>query len=598
MAHYSPVHDEELELERVILTRCMYLFPFYLARLSSILHIKYCTSAPTRSPPTEKPRVSNALLSRSNLVGPRTQMALFFLVGIVAMGAHHGLNAYLDRKPIEDSPISPFRTSLSKTLREQSLVNALGNILSTLGKIGLAGATGVAFDQLFWRRMRTAGLTVQEVDNTLDFKGNPAKFTTWTSGLHAFWLYIVATAASLLVIITIVTPGSITVTSMLTARSCTVKTVNLGGANLAANQALSSLDGVAGGFKYNQPTDDLRFSIARTMMSGTYSVPSTPCGVCEYNISFIAPALQCQDLTSQTDISSVMPQFPFGSYFYVWNATSNYTITESDDIGPRKELLHLPVASRDMPNVVIDSADTFQFNFSQYPTNWQALNCVAHNATYKVRVNHNFTAAMTVLSTEMGPELPLIMRSRTTSDFQAQAIWEALVGHLNGTITYSKTKNTLDLVDSPQLSVLQYSSFVFSSSTTLPWKWSMNLSDALPSLMQNISLSLLSDHSPNNSTIADLDTDCQVAALHYTYSPLRLLLTYAAGAALTAICVVFGFMATLANGVGESMAFSRLLGGSFDFKDRMVDAGVDGLSPDTKIDCDASGRLQSSTMSR
>ncbi len=59
---------------------------------------------------------------------------------------------------------------------------------------------------------------------------------------------------------------------------------------------------------------------------GSYISPSSPCGVREYNISFEAPALQCQDITDTLDVPDSLPFTPnngsngTGTYT-VWNAT-------------------------------------------------------------------------------------------------------------------------------------------------------------------------------------------------------------------------------------------------------------------------------------
>ncbi len=120
------------------------------------------------------------------------------------------------------------------------------------------------------------------------------------------------------------------------------------------------------------------------------------------------------------------------------------------------------------------------------------------------------------------------------------------------------------------------------------------MSVAMPSLMQNVSLSLLSGQLSTewNSTLKHVDTACLQTGLHFVYNSIRLLLIYASSAVLTAFCIAFGLFAVSSNNVSESMTFSRLLNASFDFKDRLAELdSTASLSRNTKIKADAAGTL-------
>jgi len=140
---------------------------------------------------------------------------------------------------------------------------------------------------------------------------------------------------------------------------------------------------------------------------------------------------------------------------------------------------------------------------------------------------------------------------------QIFAIWDAFGNTLNGTVLWEYGYNRLDSV-TPWIG---WSAFASGSTVGAAWGWSGNLQELVPTLMTNISLSILTQQLdvPGNATTSLQDTVCRSTDLHYTYNRVRLLGTYGAGILIAVGCLIAGFVALGANGRGEELGFTRIL---------------------------------------
>ena len=118
------------------------------------------------------------------------------------------------------------------------------------------------------------------------------------------------------------------------------------------------------------------------------------------------------------------------------------------------------------------------------------------------------------------------------------------------------------------------------------WGWEGDLQEIVPIIMQNISLSVLTDQLSlhGNSTTSLQDTICRSNELQYTYNRVRLLATYGAGLALAIVCVTFGWFAMRSIGRQEVLEFSRILAA--------YPQGGQELSPETAVKALKDGRLE------
>jgi len=142
---------------------------------------------------------------------------------------------------------------------------------------------------------------------------------------------------------------------------------------------------------------------------------------------------------------------------------------------------------------------------------------------------------------------------------QYDAIVIAFADVLTGSVNYMS--GLQGYADGDNFFVAYSPVFTSSSSKDVPWS-PPDLTNTLPSLMRNISVSLLTDLLSNqgNSTTAPFDTTCWYSSSAYSYNEIRLLAAYGGALIVTAVCMLFGFRAIRLNGAEESVKFSRILG--------------------------------------
>ncbi len=223
------------------------------------------------------------------------------------MVVHDRFYTFLAGRPVADSTQSPFVSVFHASLSNQTIANAVGNLIANVSRAVFGGAIGVAFVQIFWSRMRRKGLTIGQMDAAMICKEHPFDPTTWSAIFNTFWLALMAFLGALMAIITIVTPGSLSVASIPVNGDCTVPVANLSDASLSGYSTIldPSTDEIVGWLYQNPNARATRF-VTQVLMAGSYIPPTSPCGFCEYNVSFAAPAMQCTNMTDQS--TNIFPQ--------------------------------------------------------------------------------------------------------------------------------------------------------------------------------------------------------------------------------------------------------------------------------------------------
>lgn len=507
----------------------------------------------------------NQLRPDPGLFNARITMPVL-LCGAIATGlGHHFVYATLNGRFAGGDTFDWARPVF--TIRDQSLVNLVGNLMGTVGGMCLSAAIGTAFTQMFWRTLRTRPSTIRRLNAVLGFKDTPANPFSWVALRHHPGLSTFIICSALMILVSVFTPGSLTVVSTPVQEPCSANTVDLSSAALAADDS-TGIDITAPG----TPAARTVSFVSRVIMAGAYIPPASNCTLCSYDVSFIAPALQCTNVTQEAFGDALSPNQVLG-YTAVWHAETN-----SDAYSD-----WLFVASA---NVVGPSlSDIASSPQSQWPV--IAINCTTHNATYHVNVAQNGTASVNVNHVDIGEQLAL--PSGNSSSFEAffdnplnqrlLALANALKTQMSGTVYYSPATNQFNA----NSSFIAWSSIGSGSSFGAGWGWSGNLQDVIPDVMQNVSLSLLSGQLslPDNPTSAPQDTVCTYTLLHYSYNRARLLSTYGAGIAVAALCILCGYVAIRRNARPETLEFSRILAsypldGRFTTLDTAVTVGEDG----------------------
>ncbi|PSS08933.1 hypothetical protein PHLCEN_2v3423 [Hermanssonia centrifuga] len=485
-------------------------------------------------------------------VGVRLQMCLLLTGGVIAMLIHHFFYAFLNGRLADGGTFSTFRRVFHSTISDQSFVNAIANATATVGKMCLASVVGVAFIQVFWWRMRTTGYTLDQVDTVASFKENPADLTTWSAWYYTTLLSVVAICSLLMEVVTIATPGSLTVASTTVDQVCSIPVVDA--ANAASIRVFSEGPASNISYLYLDPSGLALELITRTLYTGSYIPPPSPCGVCEYNISFNAPALQCVD---NTELIIANDTVPIGEEILVWNASvANWAGWFVPNSQPTSDVLALNVASRNL------SSDTTGTDLNPLDNPAVAFVCTGYDATYHVNVQHNLTDTISVTGIDFMQPFTRDQQLESTNDplpLLDLALWVAFGQQFEGTVAWNYFGGSL-ISDS---GIIVNSPFTASPSSKILWQWQVDLVTAFPSLMQNISLSLVSGVLANttNPNPPMQDSNCRVTDLHFVYDRVRLLTTYGATIGVAVVCLLVALVAIHRNKVGETMEFSRILGG-------------------------------------
>jgi len=484
---------------------------------------------------------ANVFSPRSSRYGARFQMGVFFLVGIMLMLAHHFLYTYLDGEPVDSYLFSIHGFSLS----DQSVSSLLGNAIAYVARTVLSSGIGIVFIQVLWSKLRRKQFSVEHIDALVACKGEPFTLSALPTWHYAFWLAAIAAMATLMAFISIIAPGSLSVVSSNFSFpvQCTVRTISLENANIGSYAARTNSSDK--GLVFAGAQARLMILASQVLASGAAAQPPNPCpGACQYEITFNAPVASCSPVNSTFDYNSWLPPPDNDTApIRVWNSQT------SPSVG-----IWTVVATRD---VVTNSQS--------------AVNCTTYNATYHALITHTntSTSVIDVYRTDILNQFTAIITSALGSQspedytgMQYDAIITAFSDVLSGVVNYypglqeySYGTNNFFVPYSP----------VFTSSagsSDVPWTSTSNLSMVLPSLMQNISVSLLANQlsTDRNSTTTPIDTTCWYSSSAYSYNEIRLLATYGAALVITMVCMLFGFRAVRLNGAEESVAFSRILG--------------------------------------
>jgi hypothetical protein len=439
------------------------------------------------------------------LFGPRVQMILLLTVGIILTVLHHILYRKLNRRPV-GSP---------GEFASQGVITALGNLIAYSARVALAAVIGNVFVQLLWSHLRRQSCSIKQINGLVACSQSPFSPSSIPAWLPStFVLAFVAVLATLMAAISIFAPGALTVMSSDTALSepCTVSAPNLGNGNLAS-----------AGNEFGNPISQTVAYASRIVVQGSYLPPMSLCnGSCLFDIDFLAPALNCTNTTTSVDFNNVLPYSD--QFNTVWS--SSYTFDQ--------DALILQVAFR-----------------ASQP---QAVTCTAFNATYRARIQQiNSSSTIAVLGV---PQLhnPLSTRALGKNWLGLDALAAALARVVNGSAVYDASSYNWR----SDTNVIAYTWIVKAASIYAD----VQLMSVLPSLMENISLSIASGYLdiPNYPpTMTSYDTTCYYPALQFSYNSRRLFVTYGAGIFVTVICVLFGLHAIHTNNAEESLDFSRLL---------------------------------------
>lgn len=421
--------------------------------------------------------------------------------------------------------------------------SSIGNIISLVARAMFAGVVGLVFAQLFWRRNQQEKLTAKQIDAIMALKDRPFGPTALRSWRSSWLLSATTSLVAVLVVVTIVAPGSLEVEMVKTDQDCEKLSVDLSNATIATFQ--DAADGKS--FIYANPTAQTNSFVAKVVLGGEYLPPVEANLTADddtsliYSLTFDAPSFSCQDVTNSVNLTSLLPlpASPTGPVV-VWNSTFTF-----DD-----EALIVNVASRQL------LPDPQKIGL-EAPGLSEAMTCAANVSSYVVKVTEGLgNGTVTVLN--LTPKSPITRSSPDMLGLQYAALADGLARLLNGTATYNRST----------FNFTQDSSFIAftplgTADSNSPWSWpsTTSMRARLQELMAEVSVSLLSGvlSDASSPTLTPQDSQCLLHEPLYSYDRMRLFLTYGIAILVTAVCMLIGFIVIHMNGREETVDFSRIM---------------------------------------
>lgn len=472
-------------------------------------------------------------------------MIFLSFAGVAVSLAHHFFYDYLHGKSLGVDPIVKSAPTL---LQEQTFIRDVGNALNLVATGCFSAAMGVATVQILWRYLRKGVFSIGHINSAMIFRENPLPIP---SALMLGRLRLVAIFGSSSVIVIYST--KIYASSALRVSFGSPQPLD------CASMSLRELNGSVYDGTNVWPT-------RRVLLSGSYLPPFNPCGpvTCSYNVSFIAPALNCTNVFAA-------PNDPLGSNStLIWNA-SIISGGTGDNLDSSNTPLMVSVTAYN--GMLASIAST---------------NCTAYNAMYSAEVTHDGQSLLQGVASQPVPDGGSALKGFMLQ--YAHSAFDNLLGSMS--IEQGAQEASVN-----GALAMQFSSFFTVWPGTYNLTMDGNLTALLTSYIQNTSLSLLSgeifaSNESSPSILSPSNATCTHPVDVYEYVRVRLLATYGATTFVIAVGIFAGFFAIKNNGGGESVDVSRIMKSVL--SEEMLNAQIEGeqnLELSTKVKVNAQGQF-------
>ncbi|KLO12651.1 hypothetical protein SCHPADRAFT_941026 [Schizopora paradoxa] len=433
---------------------------------------------------------------------------------------HHIFYTHLKHKSLD-----PMAAELPKFLRNPGGVKLIGTIVAHATRVTLFIAISAIYTQIFWEKLRTQNFTMSQIDALFKCAQSPFHALTIRAAYASLALFLISFLAYATTLIVIITPGSLTVFPDFRRTSpCLVPSV-----------PQSVLD--TGTASVTAPLFDIPVEV---LLSNSYLSPfrtnlaqcNNGASACAYNLSFVGPALRCEDVTNATDLSHLLhsDSLPLVAPTAIW-----YAPVELQDrmVG---QTINMTIQSYDMTNGVLE-----------------ATHCTAYRSTYEVGVfSERNSTVVHIWNTSL--DSPLLVEDNLLSLYTRGSL-DNFVGYI-----YAGPSGYVG----KSYGIIQNSG-LFSITSSGNHTWSGDIPHFLTSYVQNVSISLLSSdvHYRLNKGISEephfVDTTCSSTFTVYEYDSARLLLTYGVAFGISSLVVAYGLRLTLHNGSKTDVSFSDII---------------------------------------
>ncbi|KAJ7503809.1 hypothetical protein B0H11DRAFT_1984326 [Mycena galericulata] len=493
--------------------------------------------APQR-PARNRPAARYVPQSRKKLWVPALTIIGALVAGVAFALGHHAYYSSLNGKPIATTTVLD-----GLKVYDQKWSNIVGTSFAFLVKFFFAISIGQAYVETLWKTARRPlGLSVAGLDASFGLLTNPMKFLSVDLLFSAQFLLLLAAISWLVPIVSVFTPGALTVGSTFVNASttCSVPALNLASKYAANNLGSYSIihDTEKGSFL--SPSQALRRVATTTLLGGTYTAPASPCAasasLCSYATSYIAPYLECNQPVAGNYTGD--DNFLQSGGTTLWNVTYYPGTSAGDQL---------------VVGWLTGESGEFTVN---------VVTCAAMNATYSVVVQHASAGAASVqladvviegvlntdpslLGFQVDPLSDPTNSDVTRSEILSAAVMVALEDMISGSIVASDSSSPELTLNINNNTMVGMSNFGVANETERTFTPSPDIPGLLTSLLSNFTIGLMAANVSDTAT----HTPCVEAATLaiYVYHPRTLWAPYAAAAFAALLAALVGFRAIWAN---------------------------------------------------
>lgn len=475
---------------------------------------------------------------------PLIFMVLLILLGLAFAIAHHCFNQSLHHKPVET-----FSQTWSRVLGQ-----AAGFGLKSSCTLAIA----LACQQVLWYTMQRQAIRISTIDDMFTLLSNPLSFTP-SAIRRASVLASLAAISWIIPVAAILSAGTLTVSLYRTeaVSTCIVPTFPANASRMYS--ILQHTDGRVMG-----PNTIVKSIGSQVFTSGETRVYDSPCGQnCTYRQVFFGPALQCSSVGNYMNSTNDWDMRTFRFY----DAESQVARVVGG--GGADGAIYQQLQNETQPPYSMSLSMRYRNTsvainiFQAYTGILGFVNCTAYNATYDVSVI--VTNGKVRFEPIITPNAPLfwvyidstMVNHQKSSGFSMQANYQSLVNTVFNQLIG-------DIIGGPTTQNIQTGSLVVqtslatvedSRSSSGDWLVTRDLVTGVPELLSNLTLSMISLNSTNETVTCTTSTEYQA----YEYDPLLLLLPYSL--ALLAAVVSTGVASWTFKKIGfrTGGAFSQVL---------------------------------------
>ncbi|KAJ6544617.1 hypothetical protein DFH09DRAFT_1321820 [Mycena vulgaris] len=486
---------------------------------------------------------------------PLFKILLAWVVALALASGHHAFYASLNNRAVASSDVT---TNVSLLTHSQAGALAIGTTFAFLVSALLGISTGTAFLQCAWRLVGQRTFTLSGLNALWSSQSDAFAFLAFDFWRSARGVVLISALPWAFPLVVTFAPSTLIVENRINiaAEACKVPTFDFRSSALLHDEENSVEN------PYLRPSSTAMRVVGATLLGHQPFSPTPPCsGNCSYLVSVNAPSFACSAgarNASALNWPIVNPSFNPPPYF-----ATNLDVT---------------------PSINQYNGWDFEAHYSDYSSFHPAsdgtnVTCVAYNSTYHL----NYTFAGTTRSVtidQIVQQQPASQLSPNTANgdfipdsyihsawFNATtnyyAVLSSMYTYLVGNITIALSADSSNFIYTPSSISLPETPLIdteasYISNGTITWSSHPDFPSAMKSLLQNITLSILTG-SLDASQMAATTCGFTKTLPHFAYDAWRLWLIYGLGLGIALLCDLVGLLALWLNAFGAEGSFSDFL---------------------------------------